>query len=389
MLVALVIAAVGLALAALAWRRVSTLQVDLAQEATRAESLEESLAAARVETDRERAERLEAEKAMKDLQELRSDIVEARKQSEETQREAVEARKSVEEGTDKSREMLDRLLSRYTRPKGRGQLSEQWIAGILEGFGLREGVNYEREHRVAIEKPNGETSIGVIDYYLRLPGASGIALDAKYPFVRAEDLVSDNDIVRKKAHDTLRSSLRAHIKGLAERRYQDAKDCRVNAVFLVLPSWEDHALARRVAPDLWEYAQQLRVSIVPADGVFEIAEAVGLVHRLADTAGKISRLHDPVAVGKMFDASLAMLDGLIRAVESHNAHGNHLGSVVKSLAANGKFRRDVLDVLADAANRPGDDRQLGEVRELPVDRAVRHRKHLAEKAEGLSGEASA
>ena len=319
MLVVLVVAAVGLALAALlAWRRVSTLQVDLAQQATRAESLEESLAAARGETQRERAERLEAEKTMKELEELRSDVVEARKQSEETQREAAEARKSVEEGTDKSREMLDRLIARYTRPKGRGQLSEQWIAGILEGFGLREGVNYEREHRVAIEKPDGETSIGVIDYYLRLPGGSGIALDAKYPFVRAEDLVSDNDIVRKKAHDTLRSSLRAHIKGLAERRYQDAKDCHVDGVFLVLPSWEDHALARSVAPDLWKYARQMRVSIVPADGVFEIAEAVGLVHRLADTAGKISHLHDPVAVGKMFDASLVMLDGLIRALESHN-----------------------------------------------------------------------
>ncbi len=389
MIAVILIAAVLVVAVALALRRVSNLQVVLAEQTTRAESLKESLDTARGEVERERSARLGAEKVVEGLQELRSDVQEARKKSEESSRQAEEARKAAEREGGKATEAVQRLVSRYTRPKGRGQLSETWLAGILEGVGLREGVNFDRERRVAIEKPSGESAIGVIDYYLRLPGGSGIALDAKYPFARAEELVSDNDVLRKKARDDLRSSLRAHIKSLADRRYQDAKDCQVDAVFLVLPSWEDHALARGVAPDLWEYAQQVRVSIVPADGVFEIAEAVGFVHRLADTTGKIAGLHDPIAVGRMFDTSLAVLDALIRAVESHNTHGSHLESVVKAFAANGKFRHDVLDVLGDAANRADRGQEAAEIKELPVDRARANRRHLANKAEEASGEASA
>lgn len=389
MIAVIVIAVVLVVAVALTLRRVSKLQVVLAEQTTRAESLKESLDTARGDVERERAARLGAEKVVQGLQELRSDVQEARKKSEESSRQAEEARKAAEREGGKATEAVQRLVSRYTRPKGRGQLSETWLAGILEGVGLREGVNFDRERRVAIEKPSGESAIGVIDYYLRLPGGSGIALDAKYPFARAEELVSDNDVLRKKARDDLRSSLRAHIKSLADRRYQDAKDCQVDAVFLVLPSWEDHALARGVAPGLWEYAQQVRVSIVPADGVFEIAEAVGLVHRLADTTGKIAGLHDPIAVGRMFDTSLAVLDALIRAVESHNTHGSHLESVAKAFAANGKFRHDVLDVLGDAANRADRGPEAAEIKELPVDRARANRRHLANKAEEASGEASA
>jgi DNA anti-recombination protein RmuC len=388
--VVVVIAVVLGTAVALAVRRLAKAQVDLAEQRTRAEHLKDSLEAARGEAERERAARLGAEKFAQDLQRLRSDVEKAREKSEESSRLSEEARKAAEREGGKATEAVQRLVSRYTRPKGRGQLSEAWLAGIFEGVGLREGINFERERRVAIEKPNGEPAIGVIDYYLRLPGGSGIALDAKYPFARAEDLVSDNDVLRKKARDDLRSSLRAHIKGLAERRYQDATDYQVDAVFLVLPSWEDHALARSVASDLWEYAQQVRVSIVPADGVYEIAEAVALVHRLADTTGKIARLHDPVAVGRMFDTSLAVLDSLVRAVESHNAHGNHLGAIVKAFAASGKFRRDVLDVLGDAANRAAPGKQAAEIQELSVERARKHRRHLAGKAEdAASGDASA
>jgi len=364
-------------------------QVTLAEQRTRAEGLQESLSRARGEADRERDARLGAEKVVQELQELRSGVEKAREQSEETHRHSEEARKAIEEESGKATKAIEGLVARYTRPKGRGQLSEQWLATIFEGFGLREGVNYDREHRVAIEKPNGETSIGVIDYYLRLPGGSGLALDAKYPFARGEELVSSNDVLRKKARDDLRSSLRAHIKGLAERRYQDARDCQVDAVFLVLPSWEDYAVARGVAPDLWEYARQQRVSIVPADGVFEIAEAVALVHRLADTTGKIARLHDPVIVNQMFDTSLTLLDAVIRAVESHNTHGNHIAELVRAFASNGKFRHDVLDVLGDAANRAEPRPRAAEIKELPLDRARKRRDQLAEKAGELAGESSA
>ena len=384
MIAVIAIAIVMAAAVVFAFRRIARLQVTVAEQTTRAQSLEESLGTARGEAERERSARLGAEKVVEELRELRSDVEEARKKSEESTRQSEEARKAAEREGGKATEAVQRLVSRYTRPKGRGQLSETWLAGILEGVGLREGVNFDRERRVAIEKPSGESAIGVIDYYLRLPGGSGIALDAKYPFARAEELVSENDVLRKKARDDLRSSLRAHIKGLAERRYQDAKDCQVDAVFLVLPSWEDHALARSVAPDLWEYARQVRISIVPADGVFEIAEAIGFVHRLADTTGKIAQLHDPTVVGRMFDTSLAVLDCLIRAVESHNAHGNHLEAVAKSFAANGKFRHDVLDVLGDGANRADRGREAAEIKELPVDRLNKHRRHLADKASEAS-----
>ena len=397
MVAIVVVLAVAFIVAVLfAVRRVSKLQgtlneqqVTLAEQRTRADGLQESLEGAQGEAKREREARMGAEKVVQELQELRSDVEKAREQSEETHRHSKEARKAIAEESGKATKAVEGLVARYTRPKGRGQLSEQWLATIFEGYGLREGVNYDREHRVAIEKPNGDTSIGVIDYYLRLPGGSGLALDAKYPFARGEELVSDNDVLRKKARDDLRSSLRAHIKGLAERRYQDARDCQVDAVFLVLPSWEDYAIARGVAPDLWEYARQQRVSIVPADGVFEIAESVALVHRLADTTGKIAHLHDPVVVNRMFDTSLTLLDAVIRTVESHNAHGNHIGELIRAFAPNGKFRHDVLDVLGDGANRAESGRGVAEIKELPVDRARKRRDQLAEKFTEAAGEASA
>lgn len=247
---------------------------------------------------------------------------------------------------------VDALVGRWANPKQRSQLSEAWLVAALRQMGLRDSVHFEVQKRVEIDAARGRKD-GVIDVYLMLPNSQGVALDAKFPWVRmlGEVLDEEGTEAREFALRKLRDSLRSHIKDVAGREYQSSKSASVRHVLVVVPDWQTLEMVKAADPKIGEYAVEQGVGLLPADGLYEMANALAEVHREEGWGEKIGELFTPQHADRMFAACVDLLDRMETVAKRYNSLGESLSSVVKAFGPNGLVGRDVLDPAARAADK--------------------------------------
>ncbi|MEX2108280.1 MAG: DNA recombination protein RmuC [Solirubrobacterales bacterium] len=281
--------------------------------------------------------------------------------------------------SDRVVERVDGLVGRWANPKQRGQLSEEWLVAALRQMGLRDSVHFEVQKRVEIDAARGQKE-GVIDVYLLLPNAQGVALDAKFPWVRllGEILDEGGEEAREFAIRKLRDSLRSHIKDVAGREYRGARDGSVRHVLVVVPDWQTLELVKSADPKITEFAREQGVGLLPADGLYEMANALAEVHREEGWGERIGELFTPQHADRMFDACIDLLDRMGTVAKRYNSLGESLSSVVAAFGPNGLVGRDVLDPAARAAEKVPPEFEA-EIRELDPTKTEKHSARLEEK----------
>ena len=285
----------------------------------------------------------------------------------------------VVEKSDRVVERVDGLVGRWANPKQRGQLSEEWLVAALRQMGLRDNVHFETQKRVEIDAARGQKD-GVIDVYLLLPNSQGVALDAKFPWVRllGEVLDEGGEEAREFALRKLRDSLRSHIKDVGGREYRGARDVSVRHVLVVVPDWQTLELVRGADPKIVEYASEHGVGLLPADGLYEMANALAEVHREEGWGERIGELFTPQHSDRMFAACIDLLGRMGTVAKRYNSLGESLESVVAAFGPNGLVGRDVLDPAARAAEKVPREFEA-EIRELDSAKAEKHAARLEEK----------
>jgi DNA anti-recombination protein RmuC len=291
----------------------------------------------------------------------------------------------VAQKSDRVVERVDGLVGRWANPKQRGQLSEGWLVAALRQMGLRDSVHFETQKRVEIDAARGQKD-GVIDVYLLLPNAQGVALDAKFPWVRliGEVLDEDRDEAREFALRKLRDALRSHIKDVGGREYRSVRDISVRHVLVVVPDWHTLELVKSADPKIVEFAREQGVGLLPADGLYEMANALAEVHREEGWGEKIGELFTPQHADRMFAACTDLLDRMGTVVKRYNSLGESVSAVVSAFGPNGLVGRDVLDPAARAAGKVPPEFEA-EVRELDAAKAEKY----AARTEEKRGEAEA
>lgn len=290
-----------------------------------------------------------------------------------------EALAGIKEKSDRVVERVDGLVGRWANPKQRGQLSEEWLVAALRQMGLRDSVHFETQRRVEIDAARGQKE-GVIDVYLMLPNSQGVALDAKFPWVRllGEVLDEGGEEAREFALRKLRDSLRSHVKDVGGREYRGARDVSVRHVLVVVPDWQTLELVRSADPKIVEYAASQGVGLLPADGLYEMANALAEVHREEGWGEKIGELFTPQHADRMFDACIDLLNRVATVAKRYNSLGESLDSVMAAFGPNGLIGRDVLEPAARAADKVPPELEA-EVRELDPAKALKHASRLEEK----------
>jgi DNA recombination protein RmuC len=275
-------------------------------------------------------------------------------------------------------ERVDGLVGRWANPKQRGQLSEEWLVAALRQMGLRDSVHFETQKRVEIDGARSQKG-GVIDVYLLLPNSQGVALDAKFPWVRllGEILDEGSEEARDFALRKLRDSLRNHIKDVGGREYRSSRDASVRHVLVVVPDWQTLELVRGADPKIVEYAAEHGVGLLPADGLYEMANALAEVHREEGWGERIGELFTPQHADRMFAACIDLMERMETVAKRYNSLGESLASVVAAFGPNGLVGRDVLDPAARAAEKVPPEFEA-EVRELEP-KAEKHAARLEEK----------
>lgn len=333
---------------------------------------EEEIANARQERDDLRA-------FGKSLEQVQLTVAQYKSREDDRDAKVNEVLAGVKAKSDRVVERVDSLVGRWANPKQRGQLSEEWLVAALRQMGLRDNVHFETQKRVQIDAARGQKD-GVIDIYLLLPNSQGVALDAKFPWVRllGEVLDDGGEEAREFALRKLRDSLRSHVKDVGGREYRGTRDVSVRHVLVVVPDWQTLELVRGADPKIVEYAAEHGVGLLPADGLYEMANALAEVHREEGWGEKIGELFTPQHADRMFAACLDLLDRMGTVVKRYNSLGESLHSATAAFGPNGLIGRDVLEPAARASEKVPPEFEA-EIRELDVAKVEKHAERIEAK----------
>ena len=144
--------------------------------------------------------------------------------------------------------------------KAQGTWGELILERVLQAAGLRAGHEYEAQVNYTAE--NGRRAQP--DVVIHLPGDRHLIIDSKVSLIHYEaHSTAQTDAARALAADSHSSSVRAHIRGLAERNYQTLYGLNsLDFVIMFLPIEPAFMLAISRDDKLWEQAWQRNILLV-------------------------------------------------------------------------------------------------------------------------------
>lgn len=171
-----------------------------------------------------------------------------------------EIQKLVEANARMSVDALNLTNALKGDSKTQGAWGEVVLERVLEASGLQKG----REYDVQVSLEGGDGARARPDVIIRLPENKHVVVDAKVSLTAYEAYCSaDDEAGRKRELARHVDSLRAHVKGLADKNYQSLYGIRTpDFVLMFVPVEPAFALALREKQDLFEDAFNRNVMIV-------------------------------------------------------------------------------------------------------------------------------
>lgn len=162
--------------------------------------------------------------------------------------------------------------------KTQGNWGEVVLERVLEDSGLRKGVDY----RVQLEVKSTEGDRLRPDVVVMLPEDKHIIIDSKVSLTHYEQYCSEEDETRRAvALKLFLQSVRTHVTGLEQRRYQDTEMLGTpDFVLMFIPIEGAYALAVQQDAGLHSYAWDKRIVIVCPATLFATLRTIHSVWRI-------------------------------------------------------------------------------------------------------------
>jgi DNA recombination protein RmuC len=206
--------------------------------------------------------------------------------------------------------------------KAQGDWGELVLERVLETAGLTEG----REYELQVSHTDEEGGRKRPDALVYLPGDRAIVVDAKCSLTAfVESMRAVDDEVREAALGRHVASLRAHVKGLAGKGYQDVLRQRtLDIVLLFVPN--EAAFHAAIAREAGLYEEAFRQGVVLCSPTTLLAalQLVGHVWRSEKQNANAQRIAEEA--GRLLDKLTAFVGDL-------DAVGARLGQAQESFAA--------------------------------------------------------
>ena len=198
--------------------------------------------------------------------------------------------KNVVDGQERVRGEAARLVNALrAAPKTRGRWGEETLRNVLELSGMTEHCDFVREKSL-----HEESGVLRPDVIIRLPGERHMIVDAKTSLAAYLDAMEAEDEESREAHlERHAQQLRAHMRILASKRYQDALDAAPDFVVMFVPGDNFYAAAIERDPTLYDDALRSNVLIVTPTVMLGLAKAVAFGWRqekVADNAREVAKL---------------------------------------------------------------------------------------------------
>lgn len=207
--------------------------------------------------------------------------------------------------------------------KTQGNWGEIMLEKILEESGLRSGEDYTLQGSgMGMTHVEGGQRLKP-DVIVNLPEGKHIIIDAKVSLTAYERFAAASDKAEQdKAGAEFLTSVRAHIKGLAERRYQDVPGLGTpDFVLMFMPIEGAYALAHQQDANLHAFAWEKRIVLVGPSTLFATLRTISSVWRLE----RQNRNSEEIA-----RQGGALYDKFVSFVEDMSKIGERLGQTQKA-----------------------------------------------------------
>ena len=187
---------------------------------------------------------------------------------------------SVNESMTRQTESLTRALKGDV--KAQGNWGEIILEKILEDSGLRKGADYIIQGASMGLRHVDDGSVIRPDVIIKLPEEKHIIVDAKVSLTHYERYCAAEDVAERARHlkDYL-ASVRAHVNGLEQRRYQDTEKLGApDFVLMFMPVEGAYSLAVQEDAGLHSYAWNKKIVIVCPSILFATLKTIASVWRL-------------------------------------------------------------------------------------------------------------
>lgn len=232
-----------------------------------------------------------------------------------------EMRRASESIFDETKKIAGALSNTQTR----GKFGEAQLELLLEGAGLRQGLEYTSQRSTT-----DSDSTGIPDITVNMPGGSLLFIDSKFPFDRFLDAFATQDqnerdeFLQQHSKDLLK-----HVEALAKRGYHKSQGSP-DFVVLFVPFETLLSEALRLDPMLLEKAFKVGVTIATPTSMMALLRTIGYIftrNKLAENADEIQKvastflknitlLHTKiVAVGKAISSTAKAYEDLVPTAE--------------------------------------------------------------------------
>jgi len=241
---------------------------------------------------------------------------------------------------------LTRALT--SQNKAQGNWGELILERVLETSGLRKG----QEYSVQESHQREDGSRVQPDVVLHLPEQRHLIIDAKMSLNAYMDYVNAaDDIVREGARKRHIDSVRAHIKGLAEKNYQDLYGSgSPDFVLMFVPVESAFMLAITEDNALWQDAWQRNILLVsPSTLLFVVRTVAQLWRQEQQTRNAQEIAKRGAALYDKFVGFVSDMDGLGQRLQQANKAYDD--SVKKLSSGNGSLVRQA-EMLKELGVKP-------------------------------------
>lgn len=220
--------------------------------------------------------------------------------------------------------------------KTQGNWGEVILERILEKSGLRKGFEFE----VQVTERNEENKLIRPDVIVRLPEEKFMTIDSKVSLTAYEQWVnSENDEEKSLAMKAHLGSIRNHVKGLSEKKYQEIHGNQSpDFVLLFIPIQPAFDIALQFEPDLYQSAFEKNIIIVSPTTLLATLSTVNSVWKQEYQNRHATEIAEKA--GSMYDKLVGFTEDLEKVGKSLESTQKIYGDAMKKLSTgNGNLIR--------------------------------------------------
>lgn len=240
--------------------------------------------------------------------------------------------------------------------KGDNKLQGNWgeliLERVLESSGLEKGSEYKTQ----VNLQNADDTRIIPDAVIYLPEDKHIIVDSKVSLVAYEKFVNESNEEEKATHLKAHlNSVKAHVKGLSEKKYQTAEGLTSpDFILLFIPIEASFGAAVKEDVNLFNFAWDKNIVIVSPSTLLATLKTVSSlwkqekqnknVLKIAEESGKlydkfVGFLKDIDDIEKSFDRTAKQFSEVQKKL--HNGTGNIVGRIEKIKALGAKATKQI------------------------------------------------